>query len=492
MMKNSNKRQNWFVLVGSVIIGCTATACIIGFNQEALQGKHAEGLMTSIEGKLYKLSALEWEAIAEEKFGKETEEEVKEIREEISDLFLELNAFHQNKAQLTKLINDYREYNQLLDREFKFLEAGQIKQAIAIDREKVDPKFAQISKQLDVLSSLYKAQFEVSYQNANIGIAISLILAGITIGLLFWYYNFRLWQSNYDLHRTLKELQTSQAHLVQSEKMSSLGRMVTGVAHEINGPVGFIHGNLTYIQEYIQGLLCLVQLYQQHYPNPVSEIQTKAEEIDLEFIRDDLPKILSSMQMGSIRICEIILSLRNFYRLDKAEIKPVDIHKGLDNTLIILNNRLKVQPKRPEIRVIKDYGTIPPVECYAGLINQVFMNILANAIDALEEKIEKQTSQERKDNPSQITLHTSLIDELWVQIAIADNGFGIPQEIQKYIFDPFFTTKPVGKGTGMGMSISYQIVTEKHGGKLECFSSFGKGTEFVIKIPLQQILSGTK
>ena len=491
-MKNSRKRQNWFVLIGSVIIGCTATVCIIEFNYKALQGKHAQGLMNSIEGKLYKLSAVEWEAIAKEKFSKETQEEVREIREEISDLFQELRTFHYNQAQLRKLTNYYGEYNQLLDREFKFLEAGQIEQAIAIDREQVDPKFAQISKQLDLLSSLYTTQFESSYQNANLGIAISLILAGITIGLLFWYYNFRLWESNYDLNRTLKELHISQAHLVQSEKMSSLGQVVAGVAHEINNPVSFIHGNITHIQEYTQGLFELLNLYERHYPNPVSEIQAEAEEIDLEFIRDDLPKILSSMQMGSIRICEIILSLRNFSRLDEAEIKLVDIHKGLDNTLIILNNRLKAQPERPEIHVIKNYGTLPLVECYAGLINQVFMNILANAIDALEEKIEKQTFQERKDNPSRIVLQTSLIENKWVQIAIADNGFGIPQEMHKYIFDPFFTTKPVGKGTGMGMSISYQIVTEKHGGKLECFSTLSKGTEFVIKIPLQQMLGGIK
>ena len=490
-MKNSNKRQNWFVLVASVIIGCTATASIIGFEHQALKAKQAEQLMASIEGKLYQLSAVEWKAIAEEKFSKETQGEVEEIRQEISSLFLELKSSHQNQSQLAKLINCYREYNQFLDLEFGFIEAGQIKRAIAIDQEKVDPKFARISKELDILSSLYKVQFESAYLTANIGTAICLSLSAIVIGILFWHYNFHLWQSNYELNRTLKELQTSQAHLVQSEKMSSLGQLVAGVAHEINNPVSFIHGNLTHIQEYTQGLLELLQLYEQYYPNPVSEIQTETEEIDLKFIRDDLPKILSSMEMGSIRICKIVLSLRNFSRLDEAEIKPVDIHEGLENTLVILNNRLKANPKRAEIQVIRGYENLPAVECYPGLLNQVFMNMLANAIDALEEKIENQTPQERKENPSQITLQTSLIKEEWVQIAIADNGSGIPQGIQKNIFDPFFTTKPIGKGTGMGMSISYQIITEKHGGKLECFSSFGEGTEFIIQIPIRQTVNVT-
>ena len=489
-MKDSNKHQNWFVLVGSVIIGFIATACIIGLNQNAKQHKHAEGLMTAIEGQLYRLSAVEWEAIAKAEFDRETQEKVNKIRRNISDLFLEIQLNHSTQPKLAKLISSYNEYNQFLDQEFEFLKVGEVEKAIAIDEEKVDPKFDEISEQLNVLSSSYKSNFEVVYRNANIGTGFSLTLAGITIGLLFWHCNYRLWQSNHELNRTLKELQASQAHLIQSEKMSSLGRMIAGVAHEINSPVGFIHGNLNYIQDYIQGLLGLVQLYQHHYPNPVSEIQTEAEEIDLEFIQDDLPKILSSMQMGSLRICKILSSLRNFCYLGKAEIKPVNIHKGLDNTLVILNNRLKAQPERPEILALKDYGTLPEIESHAGLLNQVFMNILSNAIDALEEKIEKQTPQERQENPSYIKLKTSLINDQSVQIAIADNGPGIPQEIQQYIFEPFFTTKPIGKGTGMGMSISYQIVTEKHGGKLECFSEFGNGTEFVIQIPLRQTVNG--
>ena len=293
--------------------------------------------------------------------------------------------------------------------------------------------------------------------------------------------------TNQELQTTLGELHRTQAQMIQSEKMSSLGQLVAGVAHEINNPVNFIHGNLTHVEEYSQDLLGFVQLYQHHYPNPTAEIKAEAQEIDLKFIKDDLPNILSSMKIGTERIRQIVLSLRNFSRMDEAEVKSVDIHEGLNNTLLILNHRLKARPEKPEIKVLKDYRTPPLVECYPGLLNQVFMNILANGIDAVEEEIKKRTSQESIDHPSQITLGTSLVNnDQWVQITIADNGSGMSPEIQQHIFDPFFTTKPTGKGTGMGMSISYQIITERHKGKLECFSTPGKGTEFVIEIPVRQ------
>ena len=288
-----------------------------------------------------------------------------------------------------------------------------------------------------------------------------------------------------ELKNTLEELQRSQSQVIQSEKMSSLGQLVAGVAHEINNPVNFIHGNLAHVQEYTQDLLALIQLYQQYHPYPVAEIQTVAEDIDLEFLQSDLPKLLSSMKVGTDRIRQIVLSLRNFSRIDEAEFKRVDIHEGIDSTLMILQHRLKGKPEQPEIEVIKDYDNVPPVECYAGQLNQVFMNILVNAIDALEENNTKRTYQEIENNPSQIKIRTSVVNSTWLQVAIADNGVGISKEFQQRIFDPFFTTKPIGKGTGMGMSISYQIVTEKHGGKLECFSTPGKGTEFIIQIPLQ-------
>ena len=293
-------------------------------------------------------------------------------------------------------------------------------------------------------------------------------------------------EKNTQLQQLLEELQHTQVQMVQSEKMSALGQMVAGVAHEINNPVNFIHGNLTHVQEYAHNLLGLVQLYQNHYPDPAPEIQAEAEEIDMEFIQADLPKVIDSMKLGTDRIRQIVLSLRNFSRMDEADFKAVDIHEGIDSTLLILQHRLKDKAERPAIQVIRDYGNLPLIECYPGQINQVFMNILANAIDALEEANVKRTYQELKENPNLITIRTAMIDSKWVKIAISDNGMGMPESVQKRLFDPFFTTKSVGKGTGLGLAISYQIVTEKHGGKLDCCSIPGEGTEFVIQIPVQQ------
>lgn len=284
-----------------------------------------------------------------------------------------------------------------------------------------------------------------------------------------------------DLAKALHDLQQAQLHLVQNEKMSSLGQLVAGVAHEINNPVNFIYGNLSYADEYIQDLLRLVQLYQQHYPQPLSEISGEAERIDLEFLVQDLPKLLESMRIGAARIQQIVASLRTFSRMNEAEIKDVSIHEGIDSTLMILQNRLKAKPERPEIKVIKDYGGLPSVECYAGQLNQVFMNVLSNAIDALEEACEQ-----KKSTTPCITISTKTIDPTQLLIEIADNGIGISQTMQKRLFDPFFTTKPIGKGTGLGLSISYQIVTERHGGSLRCESTPGQGSRFLITIPTSQ------
>jgi PAS domain S-box-containing protein len=288
-----------------------------------------------------------------------------------------------------------------------------------------------------------------------------------------------------ELEQTLKELKQTQAQLVQTEKMSSLGQLVAGVAHEINNPVSFIYGNLVYANEYVKDLLRLLDLYQQHYPQPHSAIQQEADAIELDFLIKDLPKLLNSMRTGAERIQEIVLSLRNFSRMDEAEVKPVNVHEGIDSTLMILQNRLRETAGHPGIEVIKHYNPLPDVECYAGQLNQVFMNILSNAIDALDEYNRIRSSEEIKQNPSIITIRTALMSPQWVQIGIADNGPGMNETVRHRIFEPFFTTKSVGKGTGLGLSISYQVITEKHGGTLSCVSTPGQGAEFIIQLPLR-------
>lgn len=287
------------------------------------------------------------------------------------------------------------------------------------------------------------------------------------------------------LAQTLQDLKNAQTQLIQTEKMSSLGQLVAGVAHEINNPVNFIYGNLSHISGYAEDLLSLVQLYQKYYPHPDTEIQGRSEEIDLEFLAEDLPRTLSSMKMGTDRIRQIVLSLRNFSRLDQAEVKSVNIHEGIDSTLLILQHRLKSRPDSPGIELIKEYGNLPEILCYAGQLNQVFMNLLSNAIDSLEEWNMKRSFQEIKANPATIRIQTQQLDNQWISIQIADNGKGMTEEVRYHLFDPFFTTKPVGKGTGLGLSISYQIITEKHGGRLKCVSAPGQGAIFIIEIPIK-------
>lgn len=285
------------------------------------------------------------------------------------------------------------------------------------------------------------------------------------------------------LSQALKTLQTTQSQLVQTEKMSGLGQLVAGVAHEINNPVNFIYGNLVHAEDYIEDLLGLIALYESKVTNDDPEIQAYLEDVEYEFIAEDIVKILGSMKVGAKRIREIVLSLRNFSRLDEAEVKPVDIHEGIDSTLTILGNRLKAKPQRPAIVLVKEYGDLPPVLCHAGSMNQVFMNILANALDALEERDRQRSYEAVQAEPSQIRI-TTAASATQVRITIEDNGLGIPEDMRSRVFDPFFTTKPVGKGTGLGMSICYQIVTEKHGGILYCRTSPEGGASFTIELPL--------
>ncbi len=290
-----------------------------------------------------------------------------------------------------------------------------------------------------------------------------------------------------DLQQTLQELKKTQAQLIQTAKMSSLGQLVAGIAHEINNPANFIYGNISHVSDYIQNLLHLLHLYQQQYTPPCSEIQTEIEAIDLEFLIADLPQILVSMKGGVDRIHKIVLSLRNFSRLDEANIKSVDIHEGLKSSLLILHNRLQATIARPEIQVFEEYSNLPLVECYAGELNQVFINILSNAIDALNEYNKKRSLDNIPACPLAMTIRTVLLEEnSRVVIQIRDNGRGMTADVKDRIYEPFFTTKPLGEGTGLGLYISYQIIVEKHGGALKCFSEEGQGSEFWIEIPIRQ------
>ncbi|MEB3178923.1 MAG: ATP-binding protein [Nostocaceae cyanobacterium] len=298
----------------------------------------------------------------------------------------------------------------------------------------------------------------------------------------------QLRQQAHELETALYELQKTQMQLIQTEKMSFLGQLVAGIAHEINNPVNFISNNLHFVCEYTQDLFYLLDIYQQCYPHPTAQIQAESLAVDLDFIKEDLPKILSSMKVGTDRIGEIILSLRNFSRGDQTTAQFADIHKLLDSTILILQPRLKSKSRKTKIKIIRKYGNLPLVKCYPGQLNQVFTNLIANAIDAIEESLSK---EQIVNHQGWLKICTELsADNTHVMIRIIDNGVGISPQNQQEIFKSFFTTKPLGKGTGLGLSISHNIIVEKHAGELHCFSELGKETEFLIKLPIELMGNG--
>jgi signal transduction histidine kinase len=285
------------------------------------------------------------------------------------------------------------------------------------------------------------------------------------------------------LHQALEDLQQSQIQLVQNEKMSALGNLVAGVAHEINNPIGYVIGNVDAVQDAIADLFTIIDLYQQKYPHTDPDLTETLAEIDLDYLREDLPKLVRSMKEGGDRIKSISKSLRIFSRSDSENKQPFDLHEGIDSTILILRHRLKANEQRPEIKVMQQYQELPQIHCFPGQLNQVFMNILANAIDALDESSQGKSYETLEANPNQIVIKTAMQTDS-VQIAIADNGTGMPEAVKAQIFDHLFTTKPVGEGTGLGLAIAQQIITEKHSGAIAVTSQLGQGTEFIITLPL--------
>ena len=539
----------YFLAVGIAVMGTTAGLIVgeyyDGGAREALQITHER---LEVIGDLEKsFATLKWHQQQITELGEEGKPQLEEIiqlhnsiieaDQQISELKSSLKdhppraSYYaaQSKTLLEICYKELGDYNQLVELLLEKLHTDQPKANEILAKapsylKKIEDdlalKFVQLSKHLEQLVQSTEAQQHQatdSFKKAKVLrvtiIATSMILSmGIAAALAFYTSReiarpikavTRVAQQasqdgNYDVQAPvttedeigvlatslnlliqrvasqIRELKQAQVQLIQSEKMSSLGHMVAGIAHEINNPVNFIYGNITYLNEYSQDILKLLSLYQQYYSQPDPEIQNKIADIELEFLREDLPKIINSMQVGTERIRQIIISLRNFSRLDESERKRVNIHEGIDNTLLIMSPRLN-----RGIEVIKDYEKLPLIECYPAQLNQVFMNIISNAIDELISNCSLSNKL--------LSIKTKFSDYNQIQVIIADNGAGIPAEIKSKIFDPFFTTKPVGQGTGMGLAISYQII-EKHKGKIEVISELGKGSEFVVTLPIEPSL----
>ena len=459
------------VVFASIIVVISTSISIYGIKKWSDRNYSSEILIIEIARQLNEINTLELEAVAKTKIDKYNFKNIEKTRNKITESFHEISLIQQDKQKVQDAIELYKKYSQSQDYKLKLISKGEIEKSIKLDKEEVTPIFKKTLNKINSLREYYKRQTEEADFISYLGILSSLIFAAGVLLTLFWRFNAYLLIKTQKLHQALKELQQTQSHLIHTEKMAGLGQMVAGIAHEINNPATFIYGNVKYTTNYTRALLELVTLYQKEYPESTPKIQDFIENIELDFLRKDLPQTLLSIQNGSERISKIILSLRNFSRLDEAEIKEVDLHAGIDSTILVLSSKdLK------EIEIIRNYGELPLVECLAAQINQVFLNILSNATDAL--------LSDKSIPYKQIIIHTKKISFNQIQIKITDNGPGIPPEIIHKIFDPFFTTKAVGKGTGLGLYTSYKII-EKHSGKITVNSQKGKGSNFTITLPIE-------
>ncbi|MBL1179186.1 MAG: HAMP domain-containing histidine kinase [Pantanalinema sp. GBBB05] len=423
--------------------------------------------------------------------------------------------------QMQTVESSYETYATAVNQLLTLLESNQIDEALEVDETIVDPSYAKLYETIiHATTGAAKTSASLTYW-ANLGSVLIVLFLVSALGIMVRRYlqvnqqiqnivvenlhsqqkileqerqllesrvlerTQELQQANIALSQAMSNLQQSQIQLIQSEKMSMLGQLVAGVAHEINNPVGFLSGNIQPALDYVSDLLGLISLYEETFPQPGQAIQAEIDAIDLEYIRDDLPKLIGSMQEGVSRIRDISTSLRIFSRSDSTSPVPYNIHDGIDSTLLILKYRLKANEIRPAIAIFKEYGNLPLVECYIGPLNQVFMNLLVNAIDALEESNQGHSFEEIKAHPNCISIRTQLSNDAQsALISIQDNGVGMTDEIKQKIFDQLFTTKAVGKGTGLGLAISHSIIVDKHAGTLDVNSTPGHGAEFVITIPV--------
>lgn len=521
-MSSTKQSCRWLLLGAAISAIGVSTSGIATLNAQSNKAAKHELELTHLQAVANRLDALEWMAIAKRESDSEFKEALYRQREQANHSLDALKITVSSPEQLQKVESAYQTYATDINQMLKLLESNQVEKALEVDRTKVDLSCEKLRESISNASTeAAETSAKLAFW-ANFGsflIVLSLVSA---FSLLFRRYlqvslkiqqmtienlhrreqtleqerqlleskvverTEELQQSNIALSQALSNLQKSQIQLIQSEKMSTLGELVAGVAHEINNPIGFLSGNIQPAIEYTNDLLRLIDLYQKEFPQSGQVIQEEVATIDLDYLREDLPKLIGSMKEGVDRIRDISTSLRTFSRSDSISCVAFDVHAGIDSTLLILKHRLKANESRPEIEIIKEYGRLPSVECYAGQLNQVFMNLLSNAIDALEEFNQGRSFDEIKANPNRISVKTDLSnDSQFVAISIRDNGIGMTDQVKRKIFDPVFTTKEVGKGTGLGLAISHSIVIDKHGGSLEVNSVLGNGTEFIITIPVR-------